>query len=174
LRFEYSLSRLLAKTVNKAQEIAAPIVSRFPKKACEPNSQPFQSPRMTRKTPKKEIRMPMVARMVTSFRKNREEARRTKIGEVAMMRDEFEAVVMVSPTAKSKRLRKVPKEAKPTNQKRCRIETHLSLSRLTKIGIRIVAEMVVLMAEKLNGETSRSAILAKRKSVPQMKTAINT
>jgi len=84
---------------------------------------------MTRKTPKKEIRIPMAARRVTSLRKNRQDAMRTKMGEVAMIRDELEAVVIVSPIAQRIRLRKVPRRAKPTSQKRCRIGTSLSFSR---------------------------------------------
>jgi len=41
-------------------------------------------------------------------------------------------------------------------------------------GNRIAVEIAVLTAEKLVGEISRRAILAKRKSLPQIKTAVST
>jgi len=74
---------------------------------------------------------------------------------------ELEAVVRLRPMDQKIRLRKVPSKAKPPSHRKCRTDTDQSFSPLMKNGIRTTVEMTVRMAEKLTGETSRRAILAK-------------
>ena len=83
------------------------------------------------------------------------------MGEVALRRPEFEAVVKFNPTDQQIRLRKVPSRARKNNPRRCRQGTDQFFSWLIKNGTRIRVEISVRMAEKARGETSRRAILAK-------------
>lgn len=171
MRLEYSFERRLTKVLNMAQEMVAAIIKISPLKFSELNDHLPHLPWMIKKTPKKERKIPRVVRRVTSDCKNREDAMSTKIGEVAMIKAEFDAVVKLNPIDIKVRLKKMPKKARPTSQRKCLKESNQFFSILINKSTRIKAEMLVRTAAKFIGETSPKAILAKKKSEPQMTTA---
>ncbi len=77
------------------------------------------------------------------------------MGEVAMSRPEFEAVVKFNPTDQHTRFMKVPRRARKINPRRCRPETDQLFPWRIKKGKRVKVETRVRMAEKAKGETSR-------------------
>ncbi len=83
------------------------------------------------------------------------------MGEVAMSRPEFEAVVRLSPTDQHTRFINVPRRARQTSPRKWRRETVQFFSRRIKKGSSKNVETMVRMAEKAMGDTSRKAILAK-------------
>ena len=86
---------------------------------------------------------------------------RTKIGEVVMRRAALEAVDRLKPTDQQIRLRKVPKQARRMRYKKSRRDTFQEDSCFRKKGKRAAVANRVLAAEKLMGEISCMAILAK-------------
>ena len=79
-----------------------------------------------------------------------------------MSNAELDAVVRFKPTDQQTLLTKEPRKARTTNRKKCCTETAHFFSRFIKSGNRMAAEMTVRIAAKFIGETSLSAILAKR------------
>jgi len=79
-----------------------------------------------------------------------------------MSKAEFEAVVRLNPTDQQTRFMKVPRKARPASYRKYRPKTNQFFSCLMKKGNRTMVEMVVRMAEKPIGESSRRTILAKR------------
>jgi hypothetical protein len=102
-----------------------------------------------------------VARKVTVDRKRIAEGISTKMGEVLMSRAALEAVVRFRPTDQHMRFRKVPRPARIPRYKKSRRETDHDFSCRKKKGNRAAVASIVLAAEKLRGEISRMAILAK-------------
>ena len=85
----------------------------------------------------------------------------TKMGEVVIRRAALEAVDKLKPTDQQIRLRKVPKQARRIRYKKSRRETFQEGSCFRKKGKRAAVANIVLAAEKLRGEISCMAILAK-------------
>jgi len=84
-----------------------------------------------------------------------------KRGEVVISRAALAAVDRLNPTDQQIRLRKVPKQARMIRYMKSRRETFQERSCFRKKGKRAAAASRVRAAEKLSGEISCMAILAK-------------
>ena len=83
------------------------------------------------------------------------------MGEVVMSNAALEAVDRFKPTDQQMRLRKVPKQARRAKYRKSRRETDHDFSCFRKMGNRTAVAIRVLAAEKLRGDISCMAILAK-------------